>query len=53
MSWLILFVHLCRGYRNVRQIFANYHRYEDEFAVGDQVLLDASNLSLPGICRFR
>ena len=34
-------------------MFANHHRYEEEFAVGDWVLLDASNLSIPGVCKFR
>ena len=34
-------------------MFANHCRWEKEFAVGDQVLLDASNLSIPGICKFR
>ena len=34
-------------------IFANHCRCEEEFAVGDWVLLDASNLSIPGIHKFR
>ena len=34
-------------------VFANYYRHEEEFAVGDQVLLDASNLSIPGVHIFR
>ena len=34
-------------------MFANHCRQEEEFAVGDQVLLDASNLSIPGIHKFR
>ena len=34
-------------------MFANCHRYEEEFAVGDRVLLDASNLSIPGVHKFR
>ena len=33
-------------------MFANCHRRE-EFAVGDQVLLDTSNLSIPGVHKFR
>ena len=33
-------------------MFAYHYRWEKEFAVGDQVLLDASNLSIPGICKF-
>ena len=34
-------------------MLANYHRYEENFSVGDRVLLDASNLSIPGIHKFR
>ena len=34
-------------------MFANCHRHEEEFSVGDQVLLDASNLSIPGVCKLR
>ena len=34
-------------------MFANHHRHEEEFAVGDRVLLDASNLSIPGVCKLR
>ena len=34
-------------------IFANHCRHEEEFAVGDRVLLDASNLSIPGVCKLR
>ena len=34
-------------------MFANRLRCEEEFAVGDQVLLDASKLGIPGICKFR
>ena len=34
-------------------MFANHFRHEKEFDVGDQVLLDASNLSIPGIHKFR
>ena len=30
-------------------MFANCCRYEEEFAVGDWVLLDAFNLSIPGV----
>ena len=32
---------------------ANHHRHEEEFAMGDWVLLDASNLSIPRIHKFR
>ena len=39
--------------KEYQTIFANYHRWEEEFAVGDQVLLDAYSLSIPGICKFR
>ena len=34
-------------------MFANHHRWAEEFAVGDWVLLDASNLSIPGIHKFK
>ena len=34
-------------------VFANHHRYEEDFAVGDRVFLDPSNLSIPGIGKFR
>ena len=34
-------------------MFANHCRWEEEFAVGDWVLLDASNLSIPGMYKFR
>ena len=34
-------------------MFANCRRWEEEFAVGDWVLFDASNLSIPGVCKFR
>ena len=34
-------------------MFANHYRCEEKFAVGDRVLSDASNLSIPGICKFR
>ena len=30
-------------------IFANCHKCEEEFAVGNRVLLDASNISIPGV----
>ena len=32
---------------------ANCYRHEEEFAVGDWVLLDAFNLSIPGIHKFK
>ena len=53
MSWLILFVHLCRGPRNIRQYLLIIVDMKEEFAVGDRVLLDASNLSIPGVHKFR
>ena len=34
-------------------MFANCCRWEEEFAVVDWVLLDASNLSIPRICKFK
>ena len=34
-------------------MFANHRRHEEEFAVGDWVLLDASNLSIPGVHKLR
>ena len=34
-------------------MFANYRRWEEEFSIGDRVLLDAFNLSIPGIHKFR
>ena len=34
-------------------MLVNHSRYEDKFAVGDWVLLDASNLSIPGAHKFR
>ena len=34
-------------------MFANNRRYQEEFAVGDRVLLDASNLSIPGAHKLR
>ena len=34
-------------------MFANHCRCEEEFAVGDRVLLDASNLSIPGVHKLR
>ena len=34
-------------------MFANHHRREEEVALGDRVFLDASNLSIPGICKFK
>ena len=34
-------------------MFANYHRHKEEFTVGDRVLLDASNLSIPRVRKFR
>ena len=34
-------------------LFSYHHRCKGEFAVGDRVLLDASNLSIPGICKLR
>ena len=34
-------------------MFANHSRHEEGFAVGDRVLLDASNLSIPGFHKFR
>ena len=34
-------------------MFANHCRHEEEFSVGDRVLLDASNLSIPGVHKLR
>ena len=34
-------------------MFANHYRHKEEFAMGDQVLLDASNLSIPGVHKLR
>ena len=34
-------------------LFTNRRRHEEEFAVGDRVLLDASNLSIPGVRKLR
>ena len=52
VSWLILFMPFCRGHKNVRQCLQIIID-ENKFAVGDRVLLDASNLSIPGVCKFR
>ena len=34
-------------------MFANHLRYVEEFVVGDCVLLDAFNLSIPQVHKFR
>ena len=34
-------------------IFVSHYRHKEEFAVGDQVLLDPSTLSIPVVCKFR
>ena len=34
-------------------MFANHHRHKEEFAVGDRVLLDASNLCIPRVHKLR
>ena len=34
-------------------MFANHCRCKEEFAVGDWVWLDASNLSIPGVRKLR
>ena len=34
-------------------MFVNCHRHKEEFAVGDWVLLDTYNLSIPGVKIFR
>ena len=34
-------------------MFVDCYRCEEEFAVGDWVLLDASNLSIPGVYKLR
>ena len=34
-------------------MFSNYYRWQEEFSVGDWVLLDASNLGIPGIHKFK
>ena len=34
-------------------MFDNHSRWETEFTMGDWVLMDGSNLSIPGICKFR
>ena len=34
-------------------IFANHCRHEEKLAVGDRVLLDASNLSILGVHKLR
>ena len=47
---------VCASLQKLREhqtMFANYYRWEEEFAVDDWALLDASKLSIPGICKFR
>ena len=34
-------------------IFDNCYRWEEEFVMGDWVLLDASNLGIPGTHKLR
>ena len=53
ISWSILFVPLCRGHRNVRQYLLIIVDMRKSLLWGDWVLLDASNLSIPGVHKLR